>query len=188
MWWPDSFALPRRWMGPALALALAGLTAACFQPLYGARDVTGGSRVRDGLAAIEVVQIEAPKGTSEARLAVELRNQLLFEMRGGDAGASPTHRLVVRMTTSRQAIIVDITTGRNEAVITGINATYTLTELATGKTVLSDTTFSRVSSDVPGQQQRFAQARAYRDAEDRAAKVIAELIRSRLASYLVART
>jgi len=45
-----------------------------------------------------------------------------------------------------------------------------------------------VSSDVPGQQQRFASSRARRDAEDRAAKVIADQIRSRLASYLVAGT
>jgi LPS-assembly lipoprotein len=37
-------------------------------------------------------------------------------------------------------------------------------------------------------QQRFAHQRAQRDAEDRAAKVIAEQIRSRLASYFVAGT
>ena len=35
-------------------------------------------------------------------------------------------------------------------------------------------TFSRVSYNIPGQQQRFAGARGLRDAEDRAAKVIAE--------------
>ena len=39
-----------------------------------------------------------------------------------------------------------------------------------------------------GQQQKFARSRAQRDAEDRAAKVIADQIRSRLASYLVAGT
>jgi LPS-assembly lipoprotein len=49
-------------------------------------------------------------------------------------------------------------------------------------------TFARVSSDYPGQQQRFARARARLDAEDRAAKVIAENIRTRLASFFVAGT
>ena len=49
-------------------------------------------------------------------------------------------------------------------------------------------TFARVSSDTPGQQQRFARVRGLRDAESRAAKVIAENIRSRLASYFVAGT
>ncbi|TMJ31006.1 MAG: hypothetical protein E6G88_06165, partial [Alphaproteobacteria bacterium] len=61
-------------------------------------------------------------------------------------------------------------------------------ELATGRPVVNATAFARVSSDVPGQQQRFASSRARRDAEDRAAKVIADQIRSRLASYLIAGT
>ena len=55
-----------------------------------------------------------------------------------------------------------------------LNASYVLTEIATGKAVVSGTTFSRVSYDIPGQQQRFAGDRGLRDAENRAAKVIAE--------------
>ena len=54
----------------------------------------------------------------------------------------------------------------------GINATYTLVEVATGKAVVTGQTFARVSYDNPGQQQRFANARGQRDAENRAAKVI----------------
>ena len=41
---------------------------------------------------------------------------------------------------------------------------------------------------IPGQQQRFAGERGLRDAEDRAAQVIADNIRSRLASFFVAGT
>ena len=81
-----------------------------------------------------------------------------------------------------------MTTGRTEAEVTGIDATYILTELATGRVAVTGTTSSRVSSDVPGQQQRFARARAQRDAEDRASKVIADQIRNRLASHFVAGT
>ena len=51
---------------------------------------------------------------------------------------------------------------------------------------MTGTTFSRVSSDYPGQQQRFARVRARLDAEDRAAKVIAEAVRTRVASFFVA--
>ena len=51
--------------------------------------------------------------------------------------------------------------------------------------MITGTTFSRVSYNIPGQQQRFAGERGLRDAENRAAKVIAENIRSRLASYFV---
>ena len=43
-----------------------------------------------------------------------------------------------------------------------------------------------MSYNIPGQQQRFAGERGLIDAENRAAKVIADNIRSRLASYFAA--
>jgi len=53
---------------------------------------------------------------------------------------------------------------------------------------MTGSTFSRVSYDIPGQLQRFARSRAFRDAEDRAAQEIAERIQTRLASFFVAGT
>jgi LPS-assembly lipoprotein len=92
------------------------------------------------------------------------------------------------MSSTRLSVIVDLTSARPELENYGINAAYDLVELKTGRTVFSDVTFSRVSYDIPGQQQRFAQARGLRDAENRAAEVIAQAIRTRLASYFVAGT
>ena len=63
-----------------------------------------------------------------------------------------------------------------------------MVEIATNKVVMTGQTFSRVSFDIPGQQQRFARARGQRDAENRAAQVIADNIKARLASYFVAGT
>jgi LPS-assembly lipoprotein len=54
--------------------------------------------------------------------------------------------------------------------------------------VITGNTFARVSYDIPGQAQRFARARGLRDAENRAAKLIADNIKARLASYFVAGT
>jgi len=54
--------------------------------------------------------------------------------------------------------------------------------------VVTDQTFTRVSYDIPGQEQRFARQRALREAETRAAEVIANNIKMRLASYFVAGT
>ena len=136
----------------------------------------------------QIERIPAANGTPEARLAVELQNLLDFELTGGGGMISPTHRLQVRMITNRSSITTDVTTGRVLSEITGIDAYFTLTELATGKAVLNGRTFSRVSSEYPGQQQRFARQRARLDAEDRAAKVLAENIRTRLASFFVAGT
>ena len=186
MWWHDTAIarLPRL----AAALAVAALAGGCFQPLYGERSPTGGPVLRDQLSAVDVLQIEAPKGTDESRLAVEIRNALLFDLTGGGDAASPTHRLKIAISSTRSSVIVDINTSRPDIENYGINATYTMTEIATGKIVVTGQTFARVSYDIPGQQQRFARIRGLRDAESRAAKVVAENVRSRLTSYFVAGT
>ena len=181
MWWRNPIRI-------AAVIALGALNAACFQPLYASRSFNGGVPLGTALAQVQVEHIDAPNGTAESRVAVELQNALDFEMSGGGGLISPTHRLKVRMILGRSSIITDVTTGRVEAEITGIDAWFTLTELASGKAVMQGRTFTRVSSDYPGQQQRFARVRARLDAEDRAAKVIAENIRTRLASFFVAGT
>ena len=180
MWWRN-FRI-------AAVIALAGLNAACFQPLYATRSVNGGVPIGAALAQVQVDRIAAANGTPESRLALEIENALDFELHGGGGLISPTHKLNVRMVASRNSIITDVATGRVEAEITGIDSVFTLVELSSGKTVLNARTFARVSSDYPGQQQRFARVRARLDAEDRAAKVIAENIRTRLASFFVAGT
>jgi LPS-assembly lipoprotein len=92
------------------------------------------------------------------------------------------------MNATQIQIIVDINTGRPDVNNYGIDATYILTEIATGKPVVKGQTFARVSYNIPGQEQRFAGERGLRDAEDRAAKEIAENIRNRLASHFAAGT
>src|SRR5712691_2899430 len=197
MWWYDkdlglSGARPSergRIVRAVAALAIAALAGGCFQPLYGEHSPTGnGPVLRDQLSAVEVLQIEAPKGTDESRLAVEIRNALLFDLTGGSDAASPTHRLKIAISSTRSSVIVDINTSRPDIENYGINATFTITAIATVKIVVTGQTFARVSYDLPGQQQRFLRIRGLRDAESRAAKVVAENIRSRLASYFVAGT
>ena len=107
---------------------------------------------------------------------------------GGGAAMSPNYRLKIGLGSTNLQVIVDINTARPDIQNYGIDASYSLVEIATGKAVFSSTTFARVSYNVPGQQQRFAGDRGLRDAEDRAAKVIAENIRMRLGSYFTAGT
>ncbi len=168
--------------------AIAALTAGCFQPMYAERNAEGGSALRDKLQGVEVPPLNLPNGSREARLGVEIRNSLMFSMYGSAVGAPPTHRLLMRISTTRMSIIVDPTTARPDIENYGIDATYELKDNATDKTVLTGTTFSRVSYDIPGQAQRFARSRGLRDAEDRAAKVIADNISQRLASFFIAGT
>ncbi len=187
MWSRDKAPLGRL-IRLAVALPLTAMLAGCFQPLYSARTLAGGDSVRNAMRSVDVEQISAPRGSPESRIAVVLRNALLFDLSGGEGRISPTHRLKINMTVQRSALIVDLATGRTVAEVTGINTTYTLTELATGKVVVNGQSFARVSSDVPGLEQRFALLRGERDAEDRAATVVADQITSRISSYLVAGT
>lgn len=177
-----------RLVRPFAILAGALLLAGCFQPMYAERSPTGGPGVRQSMAAVDVSQISAPNGTRLSRLAVEVRNGLLFELTGGSATPPQTHRLKISLSSQETSVIVDVDTARPDVQNYGIDASYTLTEIATGKVVFSSRTFARVSYDIPGQEQRFARARGLRDAENRAAKVIADNIRNRVASYFVAGT
>ncbi len=188
--------LVRQLTRAALALALAGLTAGCFQPMYGSganspsagASASGTSNVADQLSSVEVIPIEAPAATPLARLAVEVRNDLIFDLTGGGPAASSAYKLRITMTASTRQVIVDINSARPEIQNYGINATYALIDGGTGKTLFTSHTFARVSYNIPGQQQRFAGDRGLRDAENRAAKEIASNIRNRLASYFVAGT
>jgi LPS-assembly lipoprotein len=172
----------------AAPLAAAGLLAGCFQPLYGEHSVSGGPSIKAALGAVDVAQIPAASGTPEARIAVDVRNALLFGLNGESKPIAPAYRLNIRMSSTRLTVIVDLTSARPELENYGLNVTYDLVEAKTGKVLLNDVTFARVSYDIPGQQQRFARARGLRDAENRAGQVIAEHIKNRLASYFVAGT
>lgn len=185
MSWSDN----RHFARIVLAMALAGLTAGCFQPLYAERSTKAGpTGVADRLSGVDVAAIYAPAGSRLSRVSVGVRNELIYDLTGGAGGASPTHRLNVNLTATQLQIIVDVNTGRPDVNNYGIDAVYTLTDIATGKPVAKGQTFVRVSYNIPGQQQRFAGERGLRDAEDRAAKEIAENIRNRLASYFAAGT
>src|SRR6266403_4122108 len=167
--------------------ALAGLTAGCFQPMYAER-ADGTPGLREKLMGVEVPPVDKPNASREARVQVEIRNALAFKLYGNATGMPPTHRLVLRFSSSRSSLMIDPNTGLPTSENYGIDAQYNLIEIATNKSVMTGTTFSRVSYDMPGSYQRFARSRAIRDAEDRAAQEIAENIQTRLASFFVAGT
>jgi LPS-assembly lipoprotein len=168
--------------------ALAGLLAGCFQPMYAERN-DGTPALRDKLMGVDLPPVDKPNGSRDARIGVEIRNALAFKLYGQATGAPPTHKLVLRFTTTRSSLILDPNTALPSSENYGIDAQYNLVDLATNKSVMTGSTFSRVSYDTfSGTMQRFARTRALREAEDRAAQEIAENIQTRLASYFTAGT
>src|ERR1700740_385470 len=167
------------------AALLSARTGGCFQPMY-AEHTDGTPGLREKLLGVELPPVDKPNASRDARLGVEIRNALAFKLYGDATGTTPTHRLVIKFTTSRTSLIIDPTTALPTNEDVGIDAQYNLIEIATNKSVMTRTTFSRVSYDIPGSYQRFSRARAYRDAEDRACQEIAERIQTRLASFFYA--
>ena len=84
--------------------ALAALTAGCFQPMYAER-ADGTPGLREKLMGVEVPPVDKPNASREARIQVEIRNALAFKLYGTATGMPPTHRLVLRFSTS--ALLAD---------------------------------------------------------------------------------
>src|SRR5258707_6699462 len=129
--------------------ALAALTVGCFQPLY-AEHTDGTPALREKLMGGELPPVAKPNASAEARIGVEVRNALAFKLYGQATGMPPTHRLVIRFGSSRSSLMVDPNTALPTSENVGIDAQYNLVEIASNKSVMSGTTFSRTSYDIPG--------------------------------------
>jgi LPS-assembly lipoprotein len=188
MWWHEKLPARSRCLSLVVVFAIAGLTAGCFQPLYAEKTLDGQPGLREMMSSVDVAQIPAPNGSPLGRIAVAVRDDLVFQTTGGGAPPPPRYRLKITMTSNQLSVIVDISTNRPDVTNEALNANYELIEIKTGRVVLRDQTFARVSYDIPGEEQRFAAARALREAENRAAAIVASNIRTRLASYFAAGT
>src|SRR6516225_9500976 len=152
---------------PALALvciilSTAGLLGCGFEPLYGRHPSSGEESIHDKLGEVLIAPIPARQGTPQARVAIALRNALQFDLNGAAGAIAPTHRLDVTINATDVTVSVDPISGRPQEESSGVTATYQLVEIATGKIVLKDSTFTNAGYDIPGTQQRFAKDRAQR--------------------------
>lgn len=178
--WSRNPTISKTWKGLAV-LVLAGTLGGCFQPMYGQSTLFGaGAKLRDELRQVEILEIQG-------RLGQEIRNDLIFELTGGQGNpVGAPYRLSMTITSGSQTPLVDITSGRATSETVVLDVTYRLLDVSNDRVVLSEKAIARVSLD--RSQQRYAALRAVRDAQNRAAKFVAEQIRSRLASYFLTRT
>src|ERR1700709_565480 len=87
-------------------VALAALTAGCFQPMYAAH-ADGTRGLPEKLMGGEVRPVDKHNAPREARVQVEIRNALAFKLYGNATGMPPTHRLVLRVASSRSSLMID---------------------------------------------------------------------------------
>jgi LPS-assembly lipoprotein len=165
-----------------LGVAL-GVTAGCtVRPLYATSHTAPGEAPKGVAAALRTVSV-APVATRDAQ---EVRNQLIFLFNGGKAqAATPAYTVnLAVLTTSESSAdiqVADDTEPTAAAIV--MDATYSITDAATGAVVANGKRSMSSSYDVP--RQEFAVLRAQRDAENRAARELAELLRLAIAQDIL---
>jgi len=176
MWSLETMAIGGR---VAALAALIGLVpvggCTSVQPLYGS--VTG--QPSPVVAQLHQVEVEVAK----SRLSQEIRNELIYQLYGGEGSPDPKpkYKLSVRVNDSNVPVGVEKFEDLPAAYLEQLNATFTLTETATDKTLLTGTSFENAAYDFSNQ--RYANIRAQRDAQNRAGTVIADDIQIKLAAY-----
>lgn len=172
--------ISKTWTALALVAMAVGL-AGCFQPMYGQSTLFGaGAKLRDEMRQVEILEIQG-------RLGQEIRNDLIFELTGGQGNpVGAPYKLALTITSGSQTPLVDVSSGRATSETVVLDVTYRVLDVTNDRVVLTEKALARVSLD--RSQQRYAAIRAVRDAQNRAAKLVAEQIRSRLASYFLTRT
>lgn len=185
--------LPERKAGPAarrmrgialvaLVVAFAGISACTVRPLYNSGPSTAGANAGSA-SVLSSIAVKPAK----SRFEQEVRNHLIFLFSGG-AGepANPAYSLAISVTSRTQAAAIRQVADEDEpsAGTVTLAASYEVTKVGTGQAVASGRRQITSSFDRPRQQ--FAAARAERDAQNRAARELAEVIRLAVAQAIEA--
>jgi LPS-assembly lipoprotein len=165
MWWHKPLLA-------ALAVTAAISLAGCgIQPLYGT--TAGGSRLAAAMAGVDVTPIPG-------RVGQRVRNELIFENTGGSGQTGTTYKLDIVIKESLTNELVKIS-GDAKSQVYELDATFKLIS-NDGRVVLEGKATSRAPYE------RFeticSNVRARYDAENRAARTVAESIKVRIAAYL----
>jgi LPS-assembly lipoprotein len=164
-----------RLSGAAIALALAGGLAGCFQPLYSESAHPG---LVEDLRAIQVVPIKD-------RVGHYLSDNLVLAFNGTGDTPPPKYRLIVTTTLGMQTPTVNSELNVATSATVSADANFVLNKVDGGGEVLKGTATAAAAYDRT--QQRYADQRAARDAEIRLARALSAEISQRVAAELAAK-
>lgn len=176
----------RQFVGLALSASLIAVGAAGCQvrPLYGTTMSASGQTVPADLAAIDIDPISDKYADADA--ARVLYNELTFKFERGADRPEKRYRLRILMDLASSEVGVEQLADVPAAYSMTMNATFVLSDKETGSTMMTGRSFATASYDFSSQ--RYANLRAKRDAEERAAKVVADDISARIAGYFASKS
>lgn len=143
-----------------------------FRPMYAA--TTGGVGVQERMAKVDVATIPS-------RVGQRIRNELIFQNTGGGEAQKPEYRLDITIRESLGSTLVK-SSGEALSQIYSLDANFKLIRLSDKKIVVQGNSHGRAGFE--RFQQIYANVRAREDAENRAAKTVADDIKTRLAATL----
>ncbi len=159
-----------------VGLLTAGLLAGCadggFRPMYAPTATGVGAQER--LAAVDIAAIPG-------RVGQRIRNELIFESTGGGTPPPPQFRLEITIKEALNSSLVK-NTGEALSQIYNLDASFKLVRLTDRQVVAQGASHAR--AEFERFQQIYANVRAREDAETRAARQIAEDLKTRLAVFL----
>lgn len=171
-------AMSRRGLVRALSLLLVAgpVLTACgeggLRPLYATS--ASGVGAEERLAQVDFAPIPG-------RVGQRIRNELIFQGGGVGAKPPPSHRLEVVVKESVMSTLVAIS-GEAAGQIYLVQASYRLVNLKDGKVVYEGASSARASFE--RYPSVYSIVRAQEDAENRAARTVADEIKTRLTAYL----
>lgn len=174
---PGHLSKIRRLCFPGTAvLVLIGCT---VEPLNGSRNTSGlTASTQEILASTSVEPVDT-------RVAQQVRNELLFGMNGGSLQPNGRYKVKLTVTPVNSNLSVQINTLAPTSSQMAITASYQVVERATEKPVTKGS--RRAVANYDRTSQSFANERAQRDAENRAAKAVAQQVRLAIAQYFATR-
>ncbi|TPM16423.1 LPS assembly lipoprotein LptE [Mesorhizobium sp. B2-3-6] len=171
--------LLRRAALAGLVGSLALVSACQVRPLYSSAPLSTGSSANAELASIAIKPVRT-------RYGQQVRNNLIFGFgRGAGEPASPAYSLDLGVTEAvESSALVQVGTDQDEPTAGSVTLTagYTLTDAKTGAVIATGRRAITSSFDRP--RQEFAAYRAQIDAENRAARELANALQLSIAQDL----
>jgi LPS-assembly lipoprotein len=161
------------WVLTISVIAAMVLSSCAVQPLNSAKP--GAALAPTTFSNIEIFDVSN-------RVGQQVRNRLIFALNGGKEPVGAAHSLKLIVVTRTVDISIVTSTKAPTAAQVTVSAIYTLRQKSNGEIIATGTRNAIASFDRTNQS--FANQRAERDAEDRAANEVAEQLRLLIAATL----
>lgn len=159
---------------PALAIILLAISGCTVQPLNAVKP--NAALAPDSLSNVEILNVTN-------RVGQQVRNKLIFALNGGKQSIGSIYSLKIVAIARKAAISVVSSTKAPTAAQITVSVNYTLKRKTNSEIIATGTRQAIATYDRTNQS--FANQRAERDAEDRAANEVAEQLRLLISTTLI---